>query len=81
MTATQRYGEIADGIKFAAQADVERLKVGRLLLDLQARCAERLVDFTITGIHGVDWMVRVQSEGADPAEAIDKALDELSRCQ
>ena len=60
------------------------------MLDLQARCAERLIDYTITGIaggrvrvalHGVDWAVGVRATGADVAEAIDNALDELNRCQ
>lgn len=88
MTAIHRYGEIADGIKLAAQADAERLKVGRLILDLQKKCGEQLVDLTVTilaagRVHvqlvGVDWELKVRTRSDDLAEAVDKALDDLNR--
>lgn len=90
MTTSQRYGAIADGVQKAGQAqlDRERMKAGQLLLDLQARCAEQLIDATITFIgggrvrvtlYGVDWDLSVQEMGEDVAQVIDNALDQLNR--
>ncbi|ETD31509.1 hypothetical protein [Williamsia sp. D3] len=91
MTTTQaRYGNLADSVRKAGQAqlDRERMKAGQLLLDLQARCAEQLIDATITFIgggrvrvtlYGVDWDLNVQEMGEDVSDVIDKALDELNR--
>ena len=90
MSTTQRYPSIAESVQAAGQAEIDRedLKVGRLVRGLKARCAESLVDATVTiltggRVHvqlvGVDWELKVRTRSDDVAEAIDKALDDLNR--
>ena len=90
MSTTQRYAGIANSVQEAGQAAIDRedLKVGRLVRGLKARCAESLVDATVTilaggRVHvqliGVDWELKIRRRSDDIADAVDQALDDLNR--
>lgn len=90
MSTTERYAGIANSVQQAGQAAIDRedLKVGRMVRALKARCAEHLVDATVTilsggRVHvqliGVDWELKIRRRSDDVAEAVDMALDDLNR--